>query len=84
MRGFTNRFKKQFTVVNVESLNRFDKGTEVTPEMLLASGVIKSVGDGVKVLARGNLDHGLTVKAHSFSQAAIDKIEAAGGKVEVV
>ncbi len=83
-RGFKNRFRREFSVVNLEALNRFEAGAEVTPELLLATGVISNVGDGVKVLARGDLDRALTVKAHRFSQAAVEKIEAAGGTAEVI
>jgi len=83
-RGFTNIFKKEIVAVNVETLNRFESGTEVTPELLVASGVIKNVKDGVKILGNGSLEKALTVKAHSFSQSAREKIEAAGGRAEVI
>lgn len=83
-RGFTNVFKKEIVAVNVEALNRFEGGTEVTPTLLVESGIIKSVKDGVKILGNGNLEKALTVKAHSFSQAAREKIEAAGGRAEVI
>lgn len=83
-RGFTNVFKKEIVAVNVEALNRFEGGTEVTPTLLVESGIIKSVKDGVKILGNGSLEKALTVKAHSFSQAAREKIEAAGGRAEVI
>ncbi|HHW06100.1 MAG TPA: 50S ribosomal protein L15 [Clostridia bacterium] len=83
-RGFTNVFKKEIVAVNVETLNRFEAGTEVTPALLVESGVIKSVKDGVKILGNGSLEKALTVKAHSFSQSAREKIEAAGGRAEVI
>ena len=84
-RGFTNDvFKKNWVVVNVEKLNRFDDGTEVTPKLLLESGVIKTTGDGVKILGRGELTKKLTVKTNGFSKSAVAKIEAAGGKAEVI
>jgi large subunit ribosomal protein L15 len=83
-RGFTNIFKKNIVIVNVEDLNRFDAGEEVTPETLKEKGLIKSLGDGVKILGRGEIEKQLTVKANAFSKSAVDKIEAAGGKVEVV
>ncbi len=83
-RGFTNIFKKDITEVNVQALNRFEPGDEVTPETLKEKGVIKSVRDGVKILGKGELEKNLTVKANHFSKKAAEKIEAAGGKVEVI
>jgi large subunit ribosomal protein L15 len=83
-RGFTNIFRKKMVAVNVGVLNRFAGGTEVTPELLLEAGVIKAVKDGVKILGEGDLDRALTVKAHSFSKKALEKITAAGGKAEVI
>lgn len=83
-RGFVNVFREEVTHVNVESLNAFDEGTEVTPEALIAAGLIGRSARTVKVLANGDLKKPLTVKAHKFSQAAIEKIQAAGGKVEVI
>ncbi|MDZ7835244.1 MAG: 50S ribosomal protein L15 [Alkalibacterium sp.] len=83
-RGFTNYNRKEFAIVNLDTLNRFEEGTEVTPELLVESGVIKNKKSGVKVLAKGNVDHKLTVKANKFSSAAKEAIEAAGGSVEVI
>jgi len=83
-RGFTNIFKIRPEEVNVEALNCFKDGTEVTPELLQEAGLIKKLDQGVKVLGRGKLEKNLTVKANRFSQGAIEKIEAAGGKAEVV
>lgn len=83
-RGFTNPFRTEYTVVNVKNLNIFESGSEVTPETLVAAGVIKSVRSPVKILAEGELNHPLTVKANKFSAAARAKIEAAGGQVEEV
>lgn len=84
-RGFTNApFKKHIVTVNLESLERFEAGTEVTPELLLASGLINKIGDGVKILGSGSLAKALTVKAHAFSKTAAEKIEASGGKAEVI
>lgn len=83
-RGFTNIFKKKFVIVNVSDLNEFDEGAEVNPEVLLETGIISKTGDGVKILGDGELEKPLTVKANKFSKAAVEKIEAAGGKVEVV
>ncbi|MGQ9557137.1 MAG: 50S ribosomal protein L15 [Desulfurispora sp.] len=84
-RGFTNaRFKKEIVAVNLEKLNKFPAGTEVTPELLKQAGVIKKIGDGVKILGDGNIEVALTVKAHAFSKAAAEKIAAAGGRAEVI
>lgn len=83
-RGFTNPTRKEFTIVNLDELNRFDKGTEVTPELLIETGVVKNVKHGVKILGNGNLEKSLTVKAHKFSASAVEAIEAAGGKTEVI
>ncbi|MEG6523403.1 50S ribosomal protein L15 [Desulfotomaculum sp. 1211_IL3151] len=83
-RGFTNIFKKQITAINLDQLNVFEAGTEVTPELLLEAGVIKKIGDGVKILGDGTLDKALTVKVHAFSKTAAEKIAAAGGKAEVI
>ncbi|HHX77661.1 MAG TPA: 50S ribosomal protein L15 [Firmicutes bacterium] len=83
-RGFTNIFRKEFAQVNVEALNSFANGTEITPELLKEAGIIKSMKCGLKVLGRGELEKELLVKAHKFSKAAIEKIEAAGGKAEVI
>ncbi|MBU7563714.1 50S ribosomal protein L15 [Pediococcus ethanolidurans] len=83
-RGFTNINRKEYAVVNLDSLNIFDEGAEVTPEVLLKAGVIKKVLSGVKVLGNGELSKGLTVKANKFSESAVKAIEAAGGKTEVI
>ncbi|AKL97035.1 50S ribosomal protein L15 [Clostridium aceticum] len=84
-RGFTNIFKKQFSVVNIEDLNRFENGTEITAAVLKEAGVIKKIEkDGLKILGNGNIEKNLTVKAAKFTQSAVEKIEAAGGKVEVI
>jgi large subunit ribosomal protein L15 len=83
-RGFYNQFGKTYAVVNVEQLNRFDNDAVVDTALLLASGVVDSVCDGIKVLGRGELTKKLTVKAAIFSATAKEKIEAAGGKTEVV
>lgn len=82
MRGFTNaRFRREFAVVNVDQLNRFNDGTEITPELLLSSRVIRKLKDGVKILGGGDLEKRLVVRAHAFSKEAARKIEAAGGQV---
>ena len=83
-RGFTNINRKEYAVVNLDALNRFDDNTEVTPELLLEEGVISKAKAGVKILANGTIDKKLNVKAHKFSTAAKEAIEAAGGKAEVI
>ncbi|OED20387.1 50S ribosomal protein L15 [Bacillus cereus] len=83
-RGFTNINRKEFAIVNLSTLNRFEDGTEVTPELLLETGVISKLNDSVKVLASGAVEKKLTVKAHKFSSSAKEAIEAAGGSVEVI
>ncbi|MBZ4688540.1 MAG: large subunit ribosomal protein [Clostridia bacterium] len=83
-RGFTNIFKKDIVAVNVSALNRFEEGTEVSPELLVKEGLVKKTGDGIKILGDGELKKSLTVKANAFSKSAVEKIEAAGGKAEVV
>ena len=83
-RGFTNRFAKEYTEINVEALNRFEAGTVVTEQLLKEEGLVKQVKDGVKVLGNGSLEKGITVQAAKFTKSAAEKIEAAGGKAEVV
>lgn len=83
-RGFTNIFAKEYTCINVDRLNIFEDGTEVTPELLREMGMAKRVNDGIKILGDGNIEKKLTVKANKISKAAAEKIEAAGGKVEVI
>ncbi|MBB6455168.1 large subunit ribosomal protein L15 [Salirhabdus euzebyi] len=83
-RGFTNIHRKEFAIVNLDTLNRFDEGTEVTPELLIETGVVSNMKSGVKILAKGNLEKKLTVKAHKFSASAKEAIEAAGGQTEVI
>ncbi len=83
-RGFKNIFAKQYVSINVEALERFDDGTEVTAELLKQTGVISKTLDGVKVLGRGELTKKLTVKVAKFSESAKEKIEKAGGKAEVM
>lgn len=83
-RGFTNIFAKEYAQINVSELNIFEADTVVTPELLKETGVISKIRDGVVVLGRGNLDKKLTVKAARFSKSAAEKIEAAGGKAEVI
>lgn len=83
-RGFHNRFATNYVVINVENLNKFDDNAVVTIESLLASGVISKTLDGVKVLGRGEITKKVTVQASAFSASAKEKIEAAGGKCEVI
>lgn len=84
-RGFSNAmFKKTYAVINVSDLNKFEEGTEVTPELLFEMGIIKKQLSGIKVLGNGELTKKLTVRAHKFSSIAKEKIEAAGGKAEVI
>ncbi|WP_461201274.1 50S ribosomal protein L15 [Anoxybacillus sp. TBDG-1] len=83
-RGFTNIHRKEYAIVNLEALNRFEDGTEVTPELLLETGVVSKLKAGIKVLGNGELTKKLTVKAHKFSTSAKEAIEAAGGTTEVI
>ena len=83
-RGFTNIFRVEYSTVNVGSLSAFAAGSEVTPEALVAAGLVRSLKAPVKILADGELKHALTVKANKFSAAAKEKIEKAGGKAEEV
>ena len=83
-RGFTNRNTKEIISINVDVLNRFEDNTDVTVELLLESGAISAVKDGVKILGGGELTKKLNVKANAFSASAKEKIEAAGGTVEVI
>ncbi len=83
-RGFTNIFAKKYVSVNVEVLNKFEDGSEVTAETLKEAGVISKTLDGVKFLGRGEVTKKLTVKAANFSESAKEKIEKAGGKAEVM
>lgn len=83
--GFSNAmFKTTYSIINVSDLNMFDEGTVVTPELLKEMGIIKKQLSGVKVLGNGSLEKKLTVRANVFSNSAKEKIEAAGGKAEVM
>ena len=82
-RGFTNKWRVEYATVNVERLNIFEDGATVTPVELVESGILKNVQDGVKILGNGEITKKLTVKATKFTETAKEKIEAAGGKVEV-
>ncbi len=84
-RGFTNaQFKIRYAVINLSDLNKFDKGAEVTPELLKEMGLIKNGLDGIKVLGNGTLENKITVRAHKFSKRAKEEIEKLGGKAEVI
>ena len=83
-RGFTNLFRVEYNVVNLDRLNRFEAQSEVTPKKLLEAGIVTSLRQPIKILARGEIKQPLMVKANRFSAQAKAKIEAAGGKVEVV
>lgn len=83
-RGFNNINRKEYAVVSVVKLESFDNGTEVTPELLQQSGLVKNAKSGIKILGEGELTKKLTVKANKFSKAAQSVIENAGGKIEVV
>ena len=83
-RGFTNINRKEYAIVNLTALNKFNDGTEVTPQVLMESGLVKNLKSGVKVLGSGKLEKKLTVKANKFSASAVSAIEAAGGKTEVM
>ncbi|WP_026859090.1 MULTISPECIES: 50S ribosomal protein L15 [Jeotgalicoccus] len=83
-RGFTNINRKDYAIVNITALNRFDNGTEVTPELLIESGIVKNEKSGIKILGNGNLEKKLTIKAHKFSSSAVEAIEQQGGTHEVI
>ena len=84
MRGFTNIFRQEYHIVNLDQLALFPADTEITPEMLVEAGFIRNLNEPVKILGRGELDVALTVSAHRFSNTAREKIEAAGGRVEEI
>lgn len=83
-RGFKNINRKEYAIVNLETLNKFEDGVEVTPALLVESGIIKDEKDGIKVLGNGTLNKQLTVKASKFSASAKEAIESKGGKAEVI
>lgn len=83
-RGFTNINRKEYAIVNLETLNRFDEGTEVTTELLIETGIVSNEKSGIKILGNGILEKKITVRAHKFSASAKEAIEKAGGQVEVV
>lgn len=83
-RGFTNIFKKYFNIINVEDLDGFEANSILDETALRQAGLIKKSLDGIKLLAKGELSHPLTVRVHKVSRAARDKIESAGGKIEII
>ena len=83
-RGFNNKWATEYTTINVGELNRFEAGTVVTPELLKEVGLVKQVIDGIKILGDGELEKAITVKAQKFTKTAAEKINAAGGKAEVI
>ncbi len=83
-RGFTNIFKKYYALVNLRDLEGFSAEERVTPELLIERGVVRRLRDGLKVLADGDLKSPLTISAHLFSKAALEKIQKAGGRAEVI
>ena len=83
-RGFTNIFKKEYAIINLDTLEALKDDAVITPELLIEKGVIKKMKDGLKVLANGSIQRPVTIKANAFSASAAAKIEAAGGKTEVI
>ena len=83
-RGFTNIFRKKIAIINIRDLNRFDAGSTVDEAMLIKAGLVNSSRDGIKLLGQGEVDRALTIKLNAVSKSAREKIEAAGGSVEVV
>lgn len=83
-RGFVNIFRTEYSVVNIDKLNIFEPETEITPEKMMATGLVKSLRHPIKILGDGNINHPLSVKANKFTATAKAKIEAAGGKAEEV
>ncbi len=83
-RGFTNIFKKEYAIINISDLDKLQGNDSVTPELLVQKGLIKNNKSEVKILGKGELKFKLVVRAHKFSKSALEKIEAAGGKAEVL
>jgi large subunit ribosomal protein L15 len=83
-RGFNNIFRKEYAVVNLEQLAAFEEGAQVDPQILTDKGIVKSLKDGLKILGGGEIKHAIKVRAHKFSKSAVEKIEKAGGTIEVI
>jgi large subunit ribosomal protein L15 len=83
-RGFHNPFRKEYTIVNLEALARFGPGEKIDPEILKEKGIVGKIKDGIKILGTGELPHAVHVRAHKISKSALDKIQKAGGTVEMI
>jgi large subunit ribosomal protein L15 len=83
-RGFKNIHRKEFQAINLEKLARFEAGAKVDPDILKKSGIVKNVHDGIKILGVGELKHSIHVRAHKFSKSAREKIQKAGGTVDII
>ena len=83
-RGFTNIFRTEYAIVNLDRLNIFPEGAEVTPEEMVSAGIVKGLKKPIKILGEGELEQRLVVKANKFSETARNKIEAVGGRAEVI
>ena len=83
-RGFTNIFRKQYNVINIKDLSQFAPSSSVDVHLLKEAGLVKKVKDGIKILGSGDISHPLVIRVHKVSKTAREKIEAAGGKVELV
>lgn len=83
-RGFHNLFRKEYAIVNVESLAEFEAGTKVDPDLLLEKGIVSKLKDGLKILGSGELKHAIHVRTHKISKSAVEKIQKAGGTVEMI
>ncbi len=83
-RGFSNIFRKEYVAINLEKLAGFEAGAKVDPDILKSLGLIKNLRDGLKILGDGELQHALHVRAHKFSKSAVEKIQKAGGTIEVI
>ena len=83
-RGFTNIFRKQYRIINVKDLNRFKPNASVDAEGFKEAGLINKVGDGIKILGVGEIAHPIVIRVHKVSKTAREKVEAAGGKVDII
>ncbi len=83
-RGFKNRFKREYAIINLKDISRLDGIDTITPDILMARGIIKNLKDGLKVLGEGEITRPVTIKANAFSESALAKITAAGGQAEII
>jgi large subunit ribosomal protein L15 len=83
-RGFNNRFRKEYSIVNIKDLGLFEANSEVDEKALMEAGLVRTVRDGIKLLGNGEISHPVVVKVHKTSKTAREKVEAAGGKVEMI